>query len=345
MASAPIAPTANTYIEPKAAWQVTLDGVDITARFNPVLVSVRISMALQEKADSLEITLDDSSGTLAIPPAKATLAVSLGWERGTGVLVGLVAMGQFVVDDVSWEGPPDRITIKAHSADLKDSYRTRKTRTWVNATLGTIASQIASEQGLSARIHPDLSGITIASAEQHNQSDMEFIAHLGRRYDAVATVKAGALIVAPMGAAATASGATLPAIAIPRQTVSRASYSRSAREGTYQGAEANFHDQDAATRALHQEGAAPRRRLKRVYATQTDAQAAAKAETQRQQRAKATLEITLTHGNPVIATGQTATASGFKSEIDAQSWHITGAEHAMGPEGLTTSLTLETGAL
>jgi phage protein D len=278
---------------------------------------------------------------VAIPPAKATLAVSLGWLRGTGVPVGLVDMGQFVVDDVTWDGPPDRITVRAHSADFKDSFRTRKTRSWVNQSLGTIANQIASEQGLTPRIHPDLTGIIIPAAEQQNQSDMEFLRDLGRRHDAVATAKAGALILAPMDAATTATGATLPTISITRSTVERYSYSRSAREGTYQGAEANYYDQDEAARAIHQEGAEPRRRLKRVYATQPDAQAAATAETRRQQRAEAKFDLTLSRGNPAIAPGQSATVQGFKTEIDATTWRTATVDHAMGPDGLSTSLTLE----
>ncbi len=334
-------PATNAQIEPVATWQVMLAGVDITSRFDPKLLTLRISQSRQEKADKLSIELDDADGKLVLPPANATLMVSLGWARGSGVPVGIVGMGTYVVDDIEWSGPPDRVTINAHSADMRDSFRTRKTRTWTAQTLGAITAQIAGEQGLTPRCHPDLSGITVSAAEQHNQSDMEFLRNLGRRYDAVATVKAAAVILAPMNATTTATGATLPAVAINRQSGDHVTYRRSAREGTYKGAEANWHDQDGATRQLHHEGDAPRKRLKRIYATQSDAQAAAQSEHQRQQRVAASLDVSLAYGNAQIAPGQRASVSGYKAEINATSWTVSTTEHQMGPGGFTTTLTLE----
>ncbi len=109
---------SSTYVQPKAAWRVTVDGRDVTATFAPLLVSLRLSEKDGEEADQLEIVLDDSAGNVAIPPEGATLQVWLGWERGSDVTTGLVYKGAFKADEAGWSGAPDRITLTARSADL-----------------------------------------------------------------------------------------------------------------------------------------------------------------------------------------------------------------------------------
>jgi uncharacterized protein len=343
MASQPPATTGN-YVEPVPTWQVMLAGQDLTRLIAPLLISATVTQQRNEKADELTIEIIDD-GTVALPPFNATLTVAMGWLRGTGVPVGLVQMGTFVVDDLTWEGPPDKITIKAHSADLKDTYRTRRTRTWTNQTLSAITAQIATENGLTNAIHPDLAGTVVDAADQNNQSDMEFIRDLGRRYDAIATVKAGRLIFAPIGTTTTASGATLPTLALTRQSVSTYTFNRNARTSNFNGAEANYYDQNGAIRALHQEGSTPRKRLKRVYGSAQSAQAAARAEHSRLKRAAARFTITLPLGIPQIAPNLEATATGFKTEIDATTWLTAKVDHTMTPTGLTSSIEMEvTGA-
>ena len=334
-------PAGTAYVQPLAGWQVTLDGQDITDRLSPHLVSLALTETRGEKADRLTLTLHDADGALALPPEGAIIAVSLGWQKGTGVTPGLVPKGSFKVDDITWQGPPDRVTINAHSADLADSFRTRKNRTWNSQTLGAITGKVAGDNGLSPRCHPDLAGTTVTSAEQANQSDMEFLRDLGRRYDAVATVKAGALIFAPVDATTTASGAALPTLAITRKSGDRYTYRRAAREGAQQGAEAQHYDQDGAQRQTASAGGGNKRRLKRVYAGFTDANAAAKSEWKRLKRAAASFELTLAYGDATVAAAAKATLSGFKSEIDEKKWLLASVEHTITPDGFHTRVEME----
>jgi hypothetical protein len=333
------------FVQPRAAWRVTLGGEDLTDRMKPRLVSLRLSEKRGESADSLEITLQDHDGQLALPPEGAVLTVALGWERGTFVDVGLVSKGSFKVQDITWSGPPDLVTITARSADLKESFRTRTSKVWKDTTLGNIISKIAGAHGLAARCHGQLTGKSVTVAEQHNKSDMQFLRDLGRRYDAVATVKDGCLIFAPVGAATTSTGKTIPGIALTRQSGDRVTYRRAAREGGQDGAEAQWHDQDQAQRKKATKGGSNRRRLKRVYASETDAKAAATSETNRLKRAAASLDVTLALGNALAAPGGRVTAVGFKSEIDAQMWLVTEVSHEMdGTGGYRTSLKMEVAA-
>lgn len=334
----------DSYIQPKAAWRVTLAGQDLTEKLAPRLVSLRLSEKRGEAADELEIVLTDEDGKLAIPKEGARLAVQLGWERGTGVTPGLVAKGSFKVDEVSWDGPPDRITITARSADLAESFRTRKSRVHKDTTLGAIVGAIASAHGLAARCHPDLSGKAVTAAEQHNKSDMQFLRDLGRRYDAVATVKDGSLIFAPVNATTTATGKAIPKLTFARNSPRlgvKAGWRRAARDNAQDGAEAQYHDADAAQRKKASKGGAKKRRLKRVYASEQDAGHAAQAETQRLKRAAASLDLDLAYGDASASPGMRATVKGFKAEIDGQEWLVAEVEHTMGASGFHTSLKME----
>jgi len=329
------------YVQPKAAWQVVLDGKDLTATLRPLLISLKLDEATDEKADKLEITLRDD-GTLALPPEGAVLTVSLGWARGTGVVVGLVPKGTFKVDDVSWEGPPDRICISAHSADFVGSFRSRKNKSWHGKTLGAIVAGVAAANGLTAKCHADLATTPVTSAEQAHKSDMQFLRDLGRRYDAVATVKAGTLIFAPKNASTTVNGQTIPTMTITRKDGDRASYKRSAREGECDGAEAQYFDQGAGRRVTVGAGGHNRRRMKRIYASHGDASTAAQSQANRQARKKASFSITLAKGDARLGAGAKATVSGFKSEIDAKEWLIASVTHRMdGSEGFRSDLELQ----
>jgi phage protein D len=332
------------YIQPVPAWRVTLDGADLTVKLAPRLISLSLSEKRGEATDELTLVLHDADGMLNLPPQGAVLTVAIGWERGTGVAVGLVPKGTFTVQDVEWGGPPDQVTITAKSADMRTTLQNRRNRVFHGATIGAIIAQIASDNGLADRCHPALAGNVVTSIEQANKSDMQFLRDLGRRYDAVATIKGGTILFAPIGATTTASGATIPTLTITRQSGDKATYKRSARENTQDGAEAQHFDQGSATRKTVGAGGSTRRRLKRVYASEGDAMAAASAENNRIARAAANFSLTLSYGDGRASTGMTATTTGFKTEIDARKWLIGNVEHTMGDGGFTTQLQLEVAA-
>ena len=336
--------TSSAYVQPKAAWRVMLGAEDLTAKLGPLLISLSLSEKDGEEADQLQLTIDDSKGNVAIPPEGATLQVWLGWERGTEVTTGLIFKGSFKVDEAGYSSPPSRITLTARSADLAESFRTRRNRTWSDGTLGDIVGVIAQEHGIEPRCHPDLAATAIKVAEQAGKSDMQFLRDLGRRYDASAVVKAGALIFAPKGAPTTAGGNTIPEAVLVRSRCSQIDWKRAARDRAQDGAEAQWHDKHEAKRKTHSTGGNNRKRLKRTYANEADAKAAAEAETKRLKRAAATLSASLAWGNPLLSPGVRVTATGFKSEIDRTPWLISSAEHSMDASGLKTRIEMEVAA-
>lgn len=333
----------NAYVQPKAGWRVMLAGQDLTEAMQPRLISLTLTEKRGEEADQLEIMLHDADGAMTLPSPDAVLSVAIGWARGSGVTVGLIDKGQYRVDEISWEGPPDVIRITARAADLTSGLRTRRTASWVAQTLGSIISTIAGRHGLTARVHTSLASVAVAAQQQESKSDLVFIRDLGRRYDAVATVKDGNLLFMPIGTAATVGGTALPDLAISRQLVSRYGWTRKKRD-EHDGAEASWHDQGQARRETVSTGGSNPRRLRRTYATEADARAAAEAAQRRDQRNRAEMGLTLGHGDASVAIERPVTLSGFKSEIDASRWQVAEVRHDIGPRGFVTDLRLDLGA-
>lgn len=324
-------------------YRVTIDGQDITGKVRPRLVSLSLSEKRGGDADQLDLVLDDSDGKLEIPNDGVVIALSLGWKQGRDVVAGLVSKGRFKVDEASHSGPPDQVTIRARSADLDADYRVRREKAWRDTTVGAVVTEIAGRNGLAAQVDARLAAIAVPVLDQHEESDMALVRRLGRDHDALATVKDRKLIFAPIGAGATAGGEAIPPLAIARRDGDRHDFRRIAR-GRYDGAEARWHDQDAGERKTEKSGDGRLKRVRKVYATQADAKAAAAAEARRVKRGAAEIDLNLAFGRADIYPDRPATLSGWKAEITANKWLVADVTHTLDPSGFRTKLKLETAA-
>ncbi len=337
-----------------ADYRITVDGTDLTPRLKgivreggasprPRLIGLRLSEKRGGDADQLDLTIDDSDGLMAIPPTGATITVQLGWASGSDVTVGLVDKGRFVVDEIEHSGPSDQLVIRARSADLTSAIRTRREHSWRSTTLGAIVRAVASRNGLTPRIAGALSGIAVPALAQSRESDMALLRRLGREHDAAATVKAGALIFAPIGKAVTASGAAIPGLTITRRDGDRHTFRIEKREEA--GAiEAAWHDRKGARKQVVKvgSGTGEPRRLARTYASEAGARAAAQAELGRAGRAPRKLDLGLALGRLDIYPDRPVTVSGFKAPIDAARWIVSEVTHELlASSGFKTTLSLE----
>jgi phage protein D len=325
----------------RAGYQLVVDGRDVSDLVGVRLVSLNLSERRAGEADTLQVRLQDTDGRLSIPAEKAVITLALGWLAGPGP-IGLVPKGRFILDEVEHEGPPDTLQIKARSADFTADLTTVRDRAWSDATLGQVLTDIAGRNGLSPRVDQRLAGVALAHLEQSRESDAALLARLGRRFDAVATVKAGALVFLPAGAGRAASGTAITPAEISRDMVSRHRWRRADRQ-RHDGAEAQWHDVASGQRRLVQVGAeGRRRRLRTIYGTEAEARQAAEAATSRASRADRGLLLTLAAGRPDIGPERPVRVSGFKAAIDATGWVVDAADHVLDAGGgLRTDLTLE----
>lgn len=319
------------------AYKITLAGRDITPQIDPRLESLTLAEARNEEADQLDITLTDTDGRLAIPRKGVTLALALGL-RGDA----LIDKGAFIVDEVTHSGPPDMLTIRARSAELTSGLRRRRDQSWHAQTLGDIVQTIAGRHGLQLRIDAAIAVQRIGHIDQSGESDIAFITRLGRHFDAVATVKNGALLFLPISSATNAHGDPLPSVTIDRRETQQHNYTAADRD-SYSGVRATFENVKAATRGEVMAGAdGNMKALPDIFASKDDAQKAAEAEWQRIERGTATLTLTLATGKPDLMPQSLVHVRGFKAEIEAITWLAVRVTHTLGGGGLLTALELET---
>lgn len=319
-----------------------VDGKDFAGALVPRLISLQLTEKLEDGADELEIRLSNHDGQLAPIKRGVFATLKLGWKSGPDVTAGLVDKGKFKVDQIEKSGPPDEVRITARSADLTGPLRKRKDKGWKGKTLGAIVTEVAKANGLEARVHADLAGIAIPSAEQAAKSDIAFVRDLGRRYDAVATVKNGSLLFMPIGTDTTAGGKTIPALALKRRDNARFTFTVADREEN-DGVEASWRDKGAARSRTVKQGAAKNpKRIKRTFASEGEAKAAARAEASRAARGKFTLMFEMPLGDAAIEPNRKAKVTGFDSEIDGVRWLIKQATHRLdGSSGFTSSLEMD----
>lgn len=346
-------------------WRVTLDGEDMSAKLRPYLIRLRITEKRGGEADQLDIDLDDSKGELAIPKAGAILEVSLGWKGGGRTTPRLTKKGAFIVDEVEHAGPPAIITVRARSADFTGDMKKLRDQTWRDKSYAEILQDIAGRHSLTLRVSDKLGSIRPKLTAQTRESDVAFIARLGKENDAVATVKAGALIFLPMAGGKTASGDSLSTVTINRGEGDGHSYRIAARPD-YTGVTARWHDKKTAkkvtvraSKVKSKAATVPKVRgkkvtpsttagsgdnpkmLKKVFASEAEAQKAADAEWSRIQRAPRSLSTRLALGRPEIGVEQPAKVAGFHPEIDDQDWIVSEATHTLDNKGLTTALNFD----
>lgn len=322
---------------PTPIWRVVLDGQDLTDRIAPRLLDLTLTESRGGEADQLDLRMHDNDGLMQLPRRGVTLAVAFGWEA-----TGLVEKGTFRVDEVEYTGAPDVVTIRGRSADLTAGMRTRRERSWHATTVGAVVNNIAGQNGLVPRVAPALASIALPHLDQANESDINLLTRLGQRFDAVATVKAGTLIFAPIGAGTTASGQPLPVASLTRADGDQHRYSVADRD-TYSGVRAYWNDRKGARRKSVLAGQADNARaLRETYDSERTAREHAEAAWKRIQRGLAKFEYTLALGRPDIYPEQQVTVAGFKPDINDQQWLVSRATHTLtGAAGFTTALELE----
>lgn len=315
--------------------------LDITAKVRPRLISLSLSEKRGEEADQLDLTLDDADGQLAIPPAGARLHLQIGWLRGPEVTVGLVDKGVFIVDEVSHEGPPDAVVIRARAADFAGEIATRREVSYHDTTLGKIVEQVAGRNQLKPVCAPALAAIVVKSKAQSRESDLAFLRRIGREHDAVASIKAGRLILSPIGAGVTPSGKALPTLTVRRRDGDRHSF-RIEKRDSAEGVTANWHDRGAGKQKSVTVGKADgAKKLRKTFANENDARTAAAAEGKRLGRSTLSLELTLALGRGDVFPEQRVKVVGFKPQINDAEWLLSEVTHNLGDRGFSTSLKLE----
>lgn len=332
---------------------------DISAKIQGRLISLSLTDNRGFEADRLDIELDDSDGALMMPKRGEVLTLHLGWQGEN-----LIHKGSFTVDEIEHSGVPDKMTLRARSADFRATLNVRREMSYHQKILGDIVRTIAGRNNVTAVVDPGLDTVKIEHIDQTNESDGSFLTRLGQLNGATACVKNGNLLFMVQGGNTTASGQALPLVQITRSVGDGHRFSLMDR-GAYTGVTANYLN----TRKPQEKTQSQIRRrkpttdkpkkeeekqgeylvgeegnvmvLSHTYASKTNAERAAKAAWEKIQRGVASFSITLAKGRADLFPELPVQVSGFKPEIDEAYWTLVTVSHSLSNSGFTTSLELE----
>ena len=321
------------------AFTLSLAGADLTGTIAPRLVALTLTDARGFEADQLDIELDDADGKLDLPTRGAQLNLALGFAGGE-----LVDKGSYTVDEVEHSGTPDRLTLRARSADLRAGLSLRRERSFHQKTLGEIIRTLAEGNGLQAVIPDELARRTVPHLDQQGESDIALATRLAEEWDAIATVKAGRLLFIRAGDATTASGKPLPPVTLTRAAGDSHRFSIADRDN-YSAVRAYWQDVAGGKRGevmvdkntqferRHKVGKRGKKlktttltvtqqeaieasadnikQLRHLYASEARALNAARAAWEKLQRGLASFEITLASGRPELMPELPVTVQGL----------------------------------
>jgi phage protein D len=157
---------------------VVYEGKDITATITPLLLDFEYTDHMEGESDSVSLTLEDAERRWQdawYPQHGDTLTAQLGYAGAA-----LLPCGDFEVDEIEFEGPPDTVRIKALAAGIKRSVRTHKGRAYEKTTLEKIAKDVAQRNKLTleGKIEP----VPIARATQVYETDLTFLKRVSASY-------------------------------------------------------------------------------------------------------------------------------------------------------------------
>jgi uncharacterized protein len=326
----------------KPFYLLAANSKDITTIIRDRFVSLRMTDETGNTSDMLEIVLADHLPDQPIqkPTRGAQLALSLGYD---GVAT---SMGTFVVDEIELIGPPEQMHIRARAAAFDQGndgafhLQTQKIRSWAaGTTIGAMVQKIAKEHGMQGLVAAPLSSIALPHVDQQDESDLNMLLRIAKKYDAVVKPAGAKLVMAKRGEFKSVSGQALTAVTLQKMDCTTWHYSEQAREsaGTVV---AYYHAVKQAKRHIVTVGSGdPVRRIKQYFVTQAEALAAAKAELAKRTRAMVKMTITLP-GRPDLVAESQVKLAGFRADIPA-TWIATSVEHSLDDRGYVCTVNLE----
>lgn len=311
-------------------FQILADAADITATVQQRLISLTLTDEVGMESDVLEITMADNDPLvpLQVPPTGAELELFLGYD---GIMQ---RMGLFVCDEVELAGWPGEMVIRARAAVYdkskggKSNLQTQKNRSWPSGTkLAAMVAKVAKEHGMEHAVAKSLQAVTLPHIDQADESDINLLVRVAKKYDAIVKPAGGKITVAKRGESKAVSGEQLAPVLVDLTDCTNYRMTLAKRE-TAGMVVAYWHAVKKAKRNEVKVGKGePVRRLKQYYPTQEMALAAARAELERRSRGQQTLALTTT-GSPTIAAEAQLIVAGIRPDVDGE-WLISRVTHRL----------------
>ena len=307
------------------------NGKNISTTVDKYLESFQYTDPASGESDSLSLTLGNWDGDWIagwFPDKGATLAarvLTYNWWRQSEMLQ--LVCGTFSLDDISFSGAPEVMTLGAVSTPAADAFKTtERTKTWEGITVQQIADSIAKRYELGLLY--DAPTVRISVLEQSGATDSAFLESVCKDYGLSLKVYGSKLVIFDRE-----KYKKKPAV----KTLDKAemlNYTfNTTLAGTYTGGELTYTNPDG-DEVTYKTGKGPRI-LKSNVSANTAAEAKLKldAAIAEANHSETTLSFS-TMGQPTLAAGQTINVTGLGRA--SGKYYIDKLTHSVG-ESYTTA--------
>ena len=217
----------------KPAYQVLYNSKDITVDISDSLSSLSYTDKIKAASDEISISIQDLARKWMLDwfPAKGDkIKLLLGYPGE------MLNCGTFQVDELSFTGPPDVVTIRAMAAPIGKDIRTKKSSAHENKTLKEIAEKIATDHGLKL-VGTINDKFTINRKTQYRETDLNFLRRTAFDFGYIFSVRNDQLIFSSLPDLE----ATTSALEIHRNEITPYSFKDSAT-GNYKKVTVSYND-------------------------------------------------------------------------------------------------------
>lgn len=194
----------------KAIPEIWIDGVNVTDRISPLLISLSVADKAGASSDSASIELDDTDGRAIMPGAdKAPITIKLGWE-GEGV----AEVFRGTVDDVRARGGRGgrTLSIGAKGMDTRGKAKQGQRRHFDDETIEKALQETGREAGITVSVDPSFASIKRAYIGLENESFVAFGERIAREVGGTFKIIGDRAILAKRNGGVNAAGAALATV-------------------------------------------------------------------------------------------------------------------------------------
>lgn len=163
---------------------------DVTSDIAKNALSVTYTDKLRGESDEVEIELEDTDGrwrSVWYPQKGDVITLKMGY-----VGTKLLPCGDFQIDELQLEGPPDVVSIRGLASGITQELRTKRSKAFENQTLRQIASQVARANGL--QVTGTIADLKMERVTQNQESDLAFLKRLAEAYGYAFSVRGQQLV-------------------------------------------------------------------------------------------------------------------------------------------------------
>ncbi len=299
---------------------------DMTARISTVTLQDEVGVV----SDQVTILFADPKEELAVPRLGVTLDFSIGYKDE------LVSMGRYTIDEVRIQ--PGILEVVAKGFNSKSSIKERRTGTFQSLKLFDVVSEIANRNSLTLRMSDSLKTKELSKLYmQRSESDLFTLSRLAKSFGASMKVEEARLLFLDRGKGKTVSGSNIESIIISRRDCDEYTFEVKGRDD-YNSVKVKILDTKTGkiTKKVFKRDAkgTPTFTMDKVFRSEKEAEAEAKAALKDKKFSETTLSLTLP-GRPDLRAEARVTLTGFREGLDGE-WTIEKSSHPISDDYKTT---------